>query len=77
MEVHLEKYNIRVNDVLPGAVDTPLKVNNVEEMHEADARSGNLEEKIGALVSPDDVSKVYAFLASDEASMVKGSVRTR
>ena len=38
---------------------------------------GDLEEKIGALVSPDDIAKVYGFLASDEASMVKGSVRTR
>jgi NAD(P)-dependent dehydrogenase (short-subunit alcohol dehydrogenase family) len=77
MEAHLAKYNIRVNDVLPGAVQTPLKVTNVEQMHEAGGRSGNLEEKIDALVSPDDISKVYAFLASDEASMVKGSVRTR
>jgi NAD(P)-dependent dehydrogenase (short-subunit alcohol dehydrogenase family) len=77
MEAHLEKYNIRVNDVLPGAVDTPLKVANVEDMHEAGARAGNLEDKIAALVSPDDISKVYAFLASDEANMVKGSVRTR
>jgi NAD(P)-dependent dehydrogenase (short-subunit alcohol dehydrogenase family) len=46
-------------------------------MHEAGARAGNLEDKIAALVSPDEISKVYAFLASDEASMVKGSVRTR
>lgn len=77
MEAHLEKYNIRVNDVLPGSVRTPLKVANVEDMHEARGRSGNLEDKIDALVSPDEISKVYAFLASDEASMVKGSVRTR
>jgi hypothetical protein len=46
-------------------------------MHEAGGKVGNLEEKINALVSPDDISKVYAFLASDEANMVKGSVRTR
>lgn len=77
MESNLEKYGIRVNDVLPGAVATPLKISNVEDMHEADGRSGDLETKIGALVSPDEVSKVFAFLASDEASMVKGSVRTR
>ena len=77
MESHLEKYNIRVNDVLPGAVRTPLKVTNVEDMHDADGKSGDLEEKIDALVSPDEISKVYAFLASDEANMIKGSVRTR
>ncbi len=77
MESHLEKYNIRVNDVLPGSVDTPLKVANVQDMHDAGGKKGNLEEKISALVSPDDISKVYAFLASDDASMIKGSVRTR
>jgi NAD(P)-dependent dehydrogenase (short-subunit alcohol dehydrogenase family) len=77
MEMNLTKYGIRVNDVLPGAVATPLKITQVEAMHEAGGREGNLEEKINALVSPDDVSKVYAFLASDEASMVKGSIHTR
>ena len=77
MESHLEKYNIRVNDVLPGAVRTPLKVTNVQDMHDAGGKQGGLEDKIDSLVSPDDVSKVYAFLASDEADMVKGSVRTR
>tara|TARA_Y100001936_G_scaffold253823_1_gene321368 strand:- start:1955 stop:2701 length:747 start_codon:yes stop_codon:yes gene_type:complete len=77
MESHLEKYNIRVNDVLPGAVRTPLKVTNVQDMHDAGGKQGDLGDKIDSLVSPDDVSKVYAFLASDEADMVKGSVRTR
>ncbi|MBG81910.1 MAG: SDR family NAD(P)-dependent oxidoreductase [SAR202 cluster bacterium] len=77
MESHLEKYNIRVNDVLPGAVRTPLKVTNVQDMHDAGGKQGDLGDKIDSLVSPDDVSKVYAFLASDEAGMVKGSVRTR
>ncbi|MCH8911909.1 MAG: SDR family oxidoreductase [Chloroflexi bacterium] len=77
MEARLSEHGIRVNDVLPGAVATPLKVNQVEAMHEAGGSVGNLEDKIGALVSPDEISKVYAFLASDDASMVKGSVRTR
>lgn len=77
MEANLKQYGIRVNDVLPGSVDTPLKVEQVEIMHEAGGGEGNLEEKIGALVSPDEISKVYAFLASDEASLVKGSIHTQ
>ena len=77
MASHLEKHNIRVNDVLPGSVATPLKVANVEQMHEASGKAGSLKDKIGALVSPDEISKVYAFLASDEAGMVKGSVTTQ
>jgi len=77
MEANLAQHGIRVNDVLPGSVATPLKVLNVEQMHEAGGGKGSLKEKIDALVSPDDISKVYAFLASDEASMVKGSVQTQ
>ncbi|MCZ6539807.1 MAG: SDR family NAD(P)-dependent oxidoreductase [Chloroflexi bacterium] len=77
MDRQLTQYGIRINDVLPGAVATPLKITQVEAMHEAGGREGSLEEKIDALVSPDEISKVYAFLASDDASMVKGSVRTR
>ena len=77
MEANLAQHGIRVNDVLPGSVATPLKVLNVKQMHEAGGGKGSLKEKIDALVSPDDISKVYAFLASDEASMVKGSIRTQ
>lgn len=77
MDMNLTRHGIRVNDVLPGAVATPLKITQVEAMHEAGGREGNLEDKIDALVSPDDISKVYAFLASDEADMVKGSIRTQ
>lgn len=77
MEARLAEHGIRVNDVLPGAVATPLKVTQVEIMHEVEGSVGSLEDKIDALVSPDDISKVYAFLASDDASMVKGSVRTQ
>ena len=77
MEANLAKHGIRVNDVLPGSVATPLKITQVEIIHKAEGAKGNLKDKIDALVSPDDVSKVYAFLASDEASMVKGSIRTQ
>ena len=64
MERNLSKHGIRINDVLPGAVDTPLKVANVEDMHDAGGKAGNLEAKIDALVSPDDISKIHAFLMS-------------
>ena len=33
LEQNLSKYNIRVNDVLPGSVKTPLKVKNVKDTH--------------------------------------------
>jgi len=76
LEQNLSKYNIRVNDVLPGSVKTPLKVKNVKDTHKNNDKL-SVDQRIEELVSPDEISKVYAFLASDEANMIKGSIRTK
>ena len=76
LEQNLSNYNIRVIDVLPGSVKTPLKVKNVKDTHKNNDKL-SVDQRIEELVSPDEISKVYAFLASDEASMIKGSIRTK
>jgi hypothetical protein len=38
--------------------------------------SGSLEDKLNDLTSPDDVAKIIAFMASDEANLLKGTVFT-
>ncbi len=72
---------IRVNVVFPGSVNTFMKRSVIE----ADAtRKGNdpqaalaKEEQAGSLIDPAGVGKVLAFLASDDAEYVRGSVSTR
>jgi NAD(P)-dependent dehydrogenase (short-subunit alcohol dehydrogenase family) len=76
LDSHLGQHGIRVNDVLPGSLNTPLKRAQVEAVHNAEGKQGSLEEKIDALASPDGVANVMVWLASDEASFVRGSVRT-
>jgi NAD(P)-dependent dehydrogenase (short-subunit alcohol dehydrogenase family) len=58
---------IRVNAVLPGAIDTPMLWNN------PNVKSG--QEKIieGDVGQPEDVAAVIAFLASDDARFVQGA----
>ncbi|HEY8224376.1 MAG TPA: SDR family oxidoreductase [Pyrinomonadaceae bacterium] len=58
---------IRVNAVLPGAIDTPMLWNN------PNVKKG--EEKIfaGDVGQPEDVAAVIAFLASDAARFVQGA----
>lgn len=58
---------IRVNAILPGAVDTPMLWNN------PNVKSG--EEKINTadVGKPEDVAATIAFLASDEAQFVQGA----
>lgn len=69
---------IRVNCVCPGTIDTPLvqrqRVGRTEEqLRQSDAR---LRERhpIGRMGTPEEVAAVIAFLASDEASFVTGSL---
>tara|TARA_B100000427_G_scaffold320140_1_gene319174 strand:- start:1119 stop:1862 length:744 start_codon:yes stop_codon:yes gene_type:complete len=76
LEQNLSKYGIRVNDVLPGSVKTPLKIKNVKDTYKKNDRV-SVNEKIDELVEPDDVAKIYTFLASSEASLIKGSIRTQ
>ena len=58
---------IRVNAILPGAVDTPMLWQN------PNVKSG--QEKIvhDDVGKPEDVAAVIAFLASDEAAFVQGA----
>ncbi|WP_298852209.1 SDR family NAD(P)-dependent oxidoreductase [uncultured Ruegeria sp.] len=65
--------NIRVNGVAPGEIRTPMLESNL-------ARSGRRLDDLNALVpfgrigEPDEVAALVAFLASDEAQYLCGSV---
>ena len=76
LDGHLGKYGIRVNDVLPGELDTPLKVGATEEHLRNTGDKAAYETTMGGLSSPEGVAAVIAFLASDDADYVRGSVRT-
>jgi NAD(P)-dependent dehydrogenase (short-subunit alcohol dehydrogenase family) len=58
---------IRVNAVLPGAVDTPMLWEN------PNVKSGLEKIDRGVLGKPEDIAAVIAFLAADESEFVRGS----
>lgn len=61
-----EAAKVRVNNVAPGAVNTPMLWSN------PNVKSGR--EKIeGAIGQPDDIAAAIAFLASDEARFINGT----
>jgi glucose 1-dehydrogenase len=65
--IEQEKRKNRINCVAPGAVDTPMLWNNPK------VKSG--EEKVrGAVGKPEDIAAAVAFLASDEARFIIGTL---
>jgi NAD(P)-dependent dehydrogenase (short-subunit alcohol dehydrogenase family) len=72
--VEQAKYGIRANCVCPGGIDTAWTHKDkgpMKEKHEQMIISGT---PMGRRGSPEEVSNVYLFLASDEASYVTGAL---
>ena len=71
----LSHRGIRVHALCPGNLDTPLKIGVLRKQAEAEGRS--LEALRAGLGDPEGVGKVLAFLVSDDADYVRGTVHTR
>ncbi|TSB46566.1 SDR family NAD(P)-dependent oxidoreductase [Alkalicoccobacillus porphyridii] len=66
----LGRYNIRVNAVAPGFISTPM-VKSMPEKVLAKMKERSLLQRLG---DPQDIANGYAFLASDEASFITGTI---
>lgn len=69
LAMELAPWNIRVNAVAPGVVNTEMVSNLNELERESCARSIPL----GRLGEPEDIAKAMLFLASDNASYITGT----
>ena len=65
LDYHISRHGIRINDVLPGRVRSGITTKDASEEH------------IKSLADPEKVAEVYAFLASDSADYVRGTIITR
>ena len=66
----LGKYQIRVNAVAPGFINTVM----VKQMPEKILQAAVAHTPLGRMGQPEDVANAYAFLASDQASFITGAV---
>jgi 3-oxoacyl-[acyl-carrier protein] reductase len=71
----LGPYNIRVNGICPGCIDTPMMDRSLERNADAAAARQKMESAIPLrrLGNPREVANVAAFLASDLAAYVSGA----
>ena len=71
LAMELGPLGITVNNVAPGAIDTPINASLLADKPKLDALLNNIP--LGRMGSPEDVAGVVAFLASDEGAYVTGS----
>ena len=74
MALDTARDGIRVNCVVPGAVDTPLMWATVPTGRTAAVREQLREEiPLGRIAAPVEIARAIAFLLSDEASFITGT----
>lgn len=77
MAIDFGKYNIRVNTVCPGDVDTPMLKSECEQLggvyNEEYKESCAADRPIGRLGTVEDVAMVVLFFASDMSTWVTGA----
>ena len=77
MQRHIDMKKIRVQDIAPGRVRTPLVLENLQQQFEKTGDREHYESEVANLTEPDDVAKIATFMASDEAKVMRGPVFTR
>jgi NAD(P)-dependent dehydrogenase (short-subunit alcohol dehydrogenase family) len=75
MALDYARHSIRVNAILPGAVDTPLMWAAVKKPEEIPAMRELVRKQIavGRLAEPDEIAAGITWLLSDQSSYVTGS----
>jgi len=71
LAVELGPLGITVNNIAPGAINTPINKSLLEDKPKLNALLANIP--LGRLGTPEDVASLAAFLASDEAAYITGS----
>jgi len=71
MSKELSRFNIKVNVIAPGLVDTNLMRDNTEKKYLDDTIS---KLNVKRIASPKEISKLALYLASDDSSYVSGEI---
>ena len=71
LSIELAPFNITINNIAPGAIETPINKNLLNDPVKLNSLLENIP--LRRLGKPEDVASIAAFLASDESSYVTGT----
>ena len=71
LSIELAPLGITINSIAPGAIETPINRNLLNDPKKLNALLENIPLK--RLGTPSDVASIAAFLASDDSSYVTGT----
>ncbi len=79
VENQVASLNIRMHTICPGGLATPLKLGQIAQSAKRDGNDPDaaIENALKSLGDPAGVARVLTFLASDEASYIRGIISTR
>jgi 3-oxoacyl-[acyl-carrier protein] reductase len=79
LEAQLAPHGIRVNEICPSSIATPMRINNLVDRARAAGRDPEQAraEAIKEAGDPEGMANILAFLASADADYVRGTIYTR
>jgi NAD(P)-dependent dehydrogenase (short-subunit alcohol dehydrogenase family) len=79
LEAQLAPHGIRVNEICPSSIATPMRIENLVDRARAAGRDPEQAraEAVREAGDPTGIARILAFLASSDAEYVRGTIYTR
>lgn len=71
LAIELGSYGISINNVAPGAIETPINTKLLNDPEKLDALLKNIP--LGSLGQPQDIASIVSILAFSDADYVTGT----